>query len=118
MPFDSIKLKNDPDGIHFGLYANDYLTTVASVFHDGDVYQFRKLATLLEAQGKGYGSAMIAYIIDSVKVLKAKSLWCNARVSVAPFYSKFGFVEKGNHFTENNIDFVIMELELGGTLVG
>lgn len=112
MPFDSVKLKNDEDGIHFGLYADDQLTSVVSLFEQGDVCQFRKFATLPHAQGKGYGSLLLAHIIAFIEKTGAKKIWCNARVNAAPFYAKFGFLKTDKTYTENGFDFVIMQLEL------
>ncbi|MGY4383895.1 putative GNAT family N-acyltransferase [Pedobacter sp. UYP24] len=116
LPFESIKLKNDSEGIHFGLYANDKLTAVVSIFNDGKIYQFRKLATLTEEQGKGFGSLLLKYVISFVKHDSGEKLWCNARVSASKFYSKFGFLQLGSYFVENDIDFVIMELDLKAAL--
>lgn len=112
LPFDAIKLDNDPNGIHFGLYTNDQLTAVVSLFNVGQLYQFRKFATRVSAQGKGYGTLLLKYIISYVKDIGAEKLWCNARVSAAGFYSKFGFEETDQQSRSNGIDFVIMELQL------
>lgn len=112
MPYESVKLKNDYDGIHFGLYANDQLSAVVSLFEQGDVCQFRKFATLPEAQGKGLGRLLLAHIISYIKATGAKKLWCNARVNASGFYAKFGFQETNKTYFENGYDFVIMELEL------
>ena len=110
LPFENIKLKNDKDGIHFGLYAEDQLTSVVSLFEVNNVYQFRKFATINSAQGKGYGTRLLEYIIFYVKKAQGTKLWCNARVSVIAFYEKFGFKETPQRFTQDDIDFVIMEL--------
>ncbi len=112
LPIESIKLKNDPDGIHFGLYYDDKLTAVVSIFKDGKIYQFRKLATLSEEQKKGFGSSLLEHVISFVKNEGGEKLWCNARVTATKFYSKFGFLQHGSYFVENDIDFVIMELDL------
>lgn len=112
LPFDVIKLANDEDGIHFGLFADNRLTSVVSLFSKGNIYQFRKFATLSESQGKGYGSLLLDHIINYVRMFGAVKLWCNARVSATPFYNKFGFIQTDQFSTNNGIDFVIMELEL------
>ncbi|PTS94877.1 N-acetyltransferase [Pedobacter sp. HMWF019] len=112
MPYDSVKLDNDDDGIHFGLYADGQLSSVVSLFEQGDTYQFRKFATLPEAQGKGYGSQLLAHLIAFIKKTGAKKIWCNARVNAASFYAKFGFQKTDTTFFQNGFDFVIMELEL------
>lgn len=116
LPFESIKLEKDPNGIHFGLYAEDIITSVVSVFNDDNIYQFRKLATLSEEQGKGYGTLLLQYVISFVRKEGGVKLWCNARVSASHFYTKFGFLPHGAHFVQNKIDFVIMELELDSLL--
>jgi len=111
-PFENIKLKNDKDGIHFGLYAKDQLTSVISLFEVNNVYQFRKFATLNSAQGKGYGTKLLEYVISYVKEMNGKKIWCNARVSVKSFYRKFGLVETNKYFIQDDIDFIIMELKI------
>ena len=112
LPFDSIKLEEDKNGMHFGLFDNGQLTSVVSLFHVGPVYQFRKFATIISAQGKGYGTLLLNHLINYVKTIGAKKLWCNARVSASGFYSKFGFTETDQRYVSNDIDFVIMELQL------
>lgn len=112
MPFDSVKLDQDHDGIHFGLYADDQLSAVVSLFEQGESCQFRKFATLPEFQGKGYGKMLLAHIISYVRDTGAKRMWCNARVNAAGFYAAFGFKETDQRYTENGYDFVIMDLEL------
>ncbi|WP_421942489.1 GNAT family N-acetyltransferase [Pedobacter sp.] len=110
-PFDLVKLKDDFDGIHFGLYAEHKLTGVVSLFNEGDIYQFRKLAVLPNDQKKGYGKVLMEYLIDFCKIQKASKLWCNARVNATEFYYKFGFHETHNRFSKDGNDYVVMELE-------
>ena len=112
LPFDSIKLENDAEGIHFGLYAGEWLTAVVSLFNVNNIYQFRKFATIVRAQGKGYGKLLLQYIIDYTRQAGGEKLWCNARVSAVGFYEKYGFVQTEHRSVNNDIDFVIMELQL------
>jgi len=109
LPFDAIKLENDDKGMHFGLYKGKNLISVVSLFKTGKVFQFRKFATEVRHQGKGYGSLLLSYIIAFAKQAGAEKLWCNARLSAAAFYSKFGFELTSIRSTSNDIDFVIME---------
>ncbi|MDN3587240.1 GNAT family N-acetyltransferase [Pedobacter aquatilis] len=110
-PFDLVKLEDDFEGIHFGLYAEHKLTGVVSLFNEDDIYQFRKLAVLTNDQKKGYGTVLMNYLIDFCKIQKASRLWCNARVNATEFYSKFGFLETDNLFSKNGNDYVVMELK-------
>ena len=109
-PLDKIKLDNEEEGLHFGLFTGDRLTSVVSLFREEDVYQFRKFATLNTSQGKGYGSALLQHIINVSGERGATRLWCNARISAAPFSEKFGFVKVGQKYIKDNIDYVTMEL--------
>ena len=111
-PYDFVKLENDFEGIHFGLYENYELTGVVSLFTQGNVGQFRKLAILPEAQHKGFGTQLMYYLIDFCKIQKLSKLWCNARVNAKDFYTTFGFTETEQTYTADGFDFVIMELNL------
>jgi len=109
-PLDFVKLTNDFEGIHFGIYVDYELTGVVSLFTQVDVGQFRKLAVLPEAQHQGLGTQLMEYLIDFCKVQKLTKLWCNARVNAKEFYTKFGFHETDRTYTAEGVDFVIMEL--------
>ncbi|MCX2432671.1 MULTISPECIES: GNAT family N-acetyltransferase [unclassified Pedobacter] len=111
LPLDRVKLPDDFDGIHFGLYLDHQLTGVVSLFNEGDVYQFRKLAILSNAQKAGLGTQLMQHILDFCKIQKASKLWCNARVNAKEFYYKFGFHETPKTFFKDGYDFVIMEKE-------
>ncbi len=112
LPYDTIKLENDENGTHFGLFINEDLTAVVSLFTTEKTCQFRKFATLKSAQGKGYGTQLLNYIIDYAEKSGFKKIWCNARVSASGFYSKFGFAQTNERSVNNGIDFVIMQLQL------
>lgn len=113
MPPDYIKLANDDAGLHYGLFVHDKLTSVISLFIDGDAAQFRKFATDTAAQGKGYGSQLLSYLIEQAKRKGVKRLWCNARIDKADYYERFGMVKTENTFSKGGIDYVIMEVVLG-----
>lgn len=111
---ESVILKDDMEGIHFGLFSpDDKLVSVISLFErENGHYQFRKFATDTSEQGKGYGSALLSYIIDFCRAKNAKMLWCNARKSASAFYIKYRFTETDTIFFKDGHDFVIMEREL------
>ena len=111
-PHDFVKLEDDFEGIHFGIYVAHELTGVVSLFINGNEAQFRKLAVLTEAQQQGFGRQLMEYLIDFCKVQQLKKLWCNARVSAQQFYIKLGFYATNQTFTADGHDFVKMELDL------
>lgn len=110
LPLDVIKLPHEEAGLHFGVFVNGNLTSVISLFWEGKVYQFRKFATLANAQGCGYGSALLRHVIQYSKDQGAETLWCNGRLTALGFYKKFGFEQSGEVFTKKQIDFVKMQL--------
>ena len=107
---DFVRVPEDEFGIHYGLFQEGELLSIVSVFITGEEAQFRKFATLVEAQGKGYGSKLLSYVIEELKKQGIKKIWCNARVTKKEFYKKFGLKETGKIFTKEEVDYVIMEL--------
>lgn len=109
-PIDFVKLDDDFDGIHFGLYHQYELCGVVSLFIKGNVGQLRKLAILPEHQRQGFGTQLMEYLIGFAQVQNLTKLWCNARVNAKEFYLKFGFTETDVTFEKDGYGFVIMEL--------
>jgi predicted GNAT family N-acyltransferase len=108
-PFDYIKLPEDKNGVHLGLFTDQQLISVVSLFLADEEAQFRKLATLTAEQGKGYGSQLLRYTLEVARNLGAKKVWCNARANKTDFYAKFGMHKTNTSYTKGGIDFVILE---------
>lgn len=106
---DFVRVPEDENGIHFGLFVEENLISVVSVFIHGQEAQFRKFATLEQFQGKGYGSRLLEYIFDFLEGKKVTRIWCNARTSKAGFYQKFGMVETEVIFQKEGMAYVVME---------
>lgn len=107
--FKYIKLKDDDSGIHFGLFKENRLISVVSLFVDKGEAQFRKFATLKSEQGKGYGSRLLEAVLEEAKTLDVKRIWCNARKSKESFYHRFGLCQTDSSFVRNGESYVIME---------
>ena len=107
-----MELPEDWEGIHFGLYYQYELTGVVSLFTNGDVAQFRKMAVLPSDQGKGFGKQLLIYLIEYCKTQGIKNLWCNARISATDFYKKLGFETLDEPYERNQIPYIKMELIL------
>lgn len=107
--FDYIKLEDDDEGIHFGLFKDNILISVISLFISNEEAQFRKLATIEKEQGKGYGSTLLNYSIKILENRGVKRIWCNARDNKVGFYKKFGLQETNTRFTKGGKSYVIME---------
>lgn len=108
-PLAYIKLPEDESGTHFGLFLQDRLVAVVSVFIHGHEAQFRKLATMVPEQGKGYGTLLLQHLFEYLKQQNATKVWCNARANATSFYRKFGMVSTPKKFKKGGLDYVVME---------
>lgn len=107
-----VKVEGDDQATHLGLEVDGRLVSVLSLFPDGKRMQFRKFATLVDEQGKGYGTRLLSHVMESVANEGYKLIWCNARLSATSLYRKLGMEQKGGIFGKNGIDYVIMEKQL------
>ena len=109
---EELTLDQDTKGLHIGLFKENQLISVVSVFTEDTELQFRKFATLHEYQGKGYGKQLLQYIINYSISHGINRIWCNARKNAMGFYQQFGFSETEKTFRKDGYDFVIAELFL------
>jgi len=109
---EQVKVQEDAQGRHFGLFVADELTVVVSLFVKDKALQFRKLATLTHQQGKGYGRQMMAFILDLASAENMETVWCNARLSAAKFYAQFGLEVSGESWQQDGHRFVVMQKSL------
>ena len=107
--FDSIKLPKDEEGLHFGLFEEEKLISVISLFIENDTAQFRKFSTEISEQNKGYGSILLNHTIEESIKNNVKNLWCNARMTALRFYEKFEFKAVSETWMDNEIEYVKME---------
>jgi len=108
-PIEYVKLPNDENARHFGLFVNGEITSIISLFVENNEGQFRKFATLIEFQGLGYGTILLKSIIDLIKKEGIRKLWCNARVEKSKFYERFNLKPTAKKFEKGGIEYVIME---------
>lgn len=109
---DQVKMDHDAEGLHYGIFANGELVTVASLFISGRSAQFRKLATAGHQQGKGFGKIMMAHLAKVCRENKVTTLWCNARASAETFYLRLGFKRTSELFYKDDIAFYKMDISL------
>ena len=109
---DEMELDADNDGYHFGAFAGNELVAVVSLFKTDNIWQFRKLAVVEKVQKQGIGTQLLLYIISFVETEGGNWLWCNARLAAIGFYNKLGFSAVGDVFSQNGIEFIVMQKEL------
>ena len=63
---------------------------------------------LKEYRNKGWGGKLMEVMLDDVIPLQ-KSIYLHSQVVAVNYYKRAGFVEKGEHFLEAEIDHVMME---------
>ena len=108
-PFAYIQLPNDKQGLHYGLFLDNALISVISLFINKGQGQFRKFATLANQQGKGYGSQLLHYIIGVAENNDLTKIWCNARIEKTDYYEKFGLVKTDKQFSKKGMEYIVME---------
>lgn len=106
-PLETCSFKDDElqTTIHFGLFYQDKLTGIISLFKNNHTlfstenqYQIRGMAVLPEYQKSGFGKQLVQH---SEKFLKSKDIplvWFNARESAVDFYKKSGYEVVGEAF--------------------
>ncbi|MGC4034848.1 MAG: 1-(5-phosphoribosyl)-5-[(5-phosphoribosylamino)methylideneamino]imidazole-4-carboxamide isomerase [Chitinophagaceae bacterium] len=112
-----VQLEDDDKGTHLGMYEQQELVSVISLFIRNNELQFRKFATKKKKQNKGLGTALLNEVFAIAKEKKCKSVWCNARRDATSFYKKWGMREVGDSWVKNGIEFVIMKKELGMQII-
>jgi len=107
--FDKAILDHDEEGMHLGLFHENKLISVVSLFRKEKEIHLRKFATLEQYQNKGFGTELLKYLIELVTIENCDKIWCNARKNASGFYAKFGFIETEKTYQKDGYDFVIME---------
>ncbi|GMA97997.1 GNAT family N-acetyltransferase [Pelosinus sp. IPA-1] len=107
---DYIKLKDDHKGIHYGLYIENELVSVISLFFNDKEAQIRKFATDTKRQKGGYGTKLLQYVITEAVNLGIERIWCHARTEKISFYKKFGMNEEGRIFDRDGKSYITMSL--------
>jgi len=102
----------DDNGLHFGVFVNEVLVCVASVFLSQNKARLRKFATDGHYQNQGIGSKMLMHIIQSIKGSQADYFCCDARETALGFYKRFGMCTYGERFYKADISYYKMEVAL------
>ena len=110
----------DKETVHFGLFYNDKLSGIASIYNepikgeDNDYsWRLRGMATTEDVRGKGFGKELMNICLNHIKSKNAKLFWCNARLTAERFYEKFDMKREGEVFSPDDLgEHVMMVLYL------
>jgi ribosomal protein S18 acetylase RimI-like enzyme len=90
---------------HWGIFLNDTLIAVASLYQeplpqspDPHAWRLRGMAVSPAFQGQGYGRQLLDRCLQSVADNGGRVLWCNARTSAVGFYQRARFKISGIEF--------------------
>lgn len=111
------KVPGDETAKHYGVFVENYLVCVASVYLDGESARLRKFATLEAHQGKGFGSRLLEYILSASKAESTNFFWCDARESAVAFYKRFGMKVEGSKFFKSDQEYYKMSISLNLTKI-
>ncbi len=108
-PLDFVKIEGDENGIHLGLFLEDKLVTVISLFGADKSLRFRKFATIEQYRNQGLGSKMMHFVIKYAEENGYERIWCDARANALRFYDQFGFRKFSVPFYKGNIPYAKIE---------
>lgn len=104
--------------IHFGLYLNQELVGVVSLFQknnplfsEKNQFQIRGMAVLESQRKKDFGKKLILYCEEKCKNSNTDLIWFNARIEATPFYEKMGYLKIGKPFEIPDVGEHIMMLK-------
>lgn len=105
------KVDGDEVANHYGLYIENKLVSVASIYIEDRTARLRKFATSVEFQNKGLGKKLITHIINELKSIGIEYFWCDARKTAIGFYQKLNMMQQGGEFSKSGILYVKMKIE-------
>ena len=106
-PIETCQFKGDDDEntVHFGLYQNERLNGIISIFKEKNdlfsetnQFQIRGMAVLEEFQGKGFGAELVKEAENHCINLNTNLIWFNARENAVSFYKKLDYKIIGDSF--------------------
>lgn len=105
------RVAGDDLALHYGAFVDGRLVCVASVYPDGKSARLRKFATLVDYQGQGIGTEILAHALSVAREQGTEYFWCDARESAQGFYSKFGMAVEGEVFIKSGVRYLKMSVD-------
>ncbi len=102
----------DKSAKHYGIYKEDKIIGVASIYRNANSVRLRKFAVDEKYQGYGYGSKLLKRIIELEQEDGSEIFWCDARESAVGFYKQFGMYVEGDIFHKSGVPYFKMSRNL------
>lgn len=110
------QIEEDKDARHYGVYIDNQLVSVASLYsktiNDISRVRLRKFATVKSHQGKGIGKKLLSHIIQDLTSLGVDYFWCDARKDNQQFFKELGFEVISQPFYKTGFEYYKFELKL------
>jgi len=99
--FEEDDLSREQEGIdtNWGYFQDGTLLCVGTLTPiSPDIIKIKYLATLPDAQGKGYGKAVLSTMEDFARSQNYRQIVLESRVSAQEFYKKYGYQTEGEEY--------------------
>ena len=107
-PIDFVKLKDDRQGVHLGLFTDGSLVSVLSIFKDESGSHnavIRKVCTHPDCRHQGFASSLIKEALRQMEADHVEAVFLDSRISAVPFYERLGFEKTGDVFEKYGKDY-------------
>lgn len=101
----------EEEGNFFLLYLNDLPISTARWRETPNGIKLERFAMLKKYRNKGIGGKLLEAVLEDVIPLN-KTIYLHSQVTAVNYYSRAGFVKKGDVFEEANIKHYLMEYEI------
>jgi predicted GNAT family N-acyltransferase len=112
LPFTAEELASEAEQLHVAGYREEMLCATCVLVPQGARFKMQRVAVIPHLQGKGIGSALLAFCENQVQKRGGASVYCHARDTAIAFYRKHGFTPIGEMFLEDTIPHLRMEKAL------
>lgn len=112
MVFTEEQLKAEHDKIHLALFTDDEPVACCMLIPFGDKVQMKQVAVKESMQGSGLGSSLLKATEDYALAKGFSLMYCHARETAVAFYTRNGYIIKGDMFEEIGIAHYYMEKSL------
>lgn len=92
------QVTGDESAHHFGVWADGDWRAVVSIFKTDEGFQLRKLGTQESYRKRGFGRALVAYVLNWCSENNAADVFLDARINQVNWYEQGGWVKKGKPF--------------------
>jgi predicted GNAT family N-acyltransferase len=102
----------DKEAKHALIFYNNKPIGCARIRFIGGKAKLERIAIIKKYRGKGFGNALVSYLINYCKRRKAKEIYFDSQYHARDFYTKIGFKIKGKPFAEAGIKHIGMYLKI------